>query len=260
MLLMFRFQHLALVGIRRILSRHSNSRSALRYWATPANSAVSFIKKQILWAPIGSVKHNREIRLSSVVNFGTLPTRLQALMLLCFLGSNVVYCTVMLDWELPRHQLIAEFRGRTGILAVVNMMPLFVFAGRNNPLIWILGFSFDTWNLIHRWVGRVVILESTCHIVAWTIVKVETSEEGWYAVWDITQKSPFVLNGFIVSSLFLVMFHRNHQLIMVLSRLDWRSSPFFSSLHQQSVMPLMRHSSIYTSRLQPSLYMVSSCT
>ncbi|KAF8473308.1 ferric reductase like transmembrane component-domain-containing protein [Kalaharituber pfeilii] len=192
-----RLHNLILVKTRQILLLHTNTREAFKYWATPAHWSISFTKKHILWAPVGRIKHNREIRLSSAISFGTLPTRLQAILLLVYFGSNAVYCTILLNWQLPRPQLIAEFRGRTGVLAVVNMVPLFLLAGRNNPLIWIFGISFDTWNLIHRWMGRVVALESTCHVVAWTINKVETSEHGWYSVWQIIQESQFVLTGLL---------------------------------------------------------------
>ena len=198
-LLLLRIHNIVFVKIRHILLLHTNTREALKYWATPANSTISFLKRHILWAPVGRIKHNREIRLSGAINVGTLPTRLQAILLLIYFGSNVAYCTVLLNWDLPRPQLIAEFRGRTGVLGVVNMVPLFLLAGRNNPLIWIFGIPFDTWNLIHRWMGRVVVLESTCHVVAWTVNKVETSEDGWHSVWEIIRNSPFVLSGLIVS-------------------------------------------------------------
>jgi len=46
------------------------------------------------------------------------------------------------------------------------MVPLFVLAGRNNPLIVWLRISFDTYNLIHRWLGRIVILEAVAHSLA----------------------------------------------------------------------------------------------
>jgi len=194
------------VKFRHILLLHTNTREALKYWATPANSTVSFVKRHILWAPVGKIKHNREIRLSNAVSFGTLPTRLQTILLTLYFTSNVVCCTIFLNWHLPRPQLIAEFRGRTGVLAVVNMVPLFLLAGRNNPLIWIFGVSFDTWNLIHRWLGRIVALESTCHITAWTINKVETSPTGWQGVFEKIRESHFILAGLIVSSACLFPF------------------------------------------------------
>lgn len=202
---LFRLQHIILSKTRQILLLHTNSREALRYWATPANRTVSFIKRHILWAPIGRIRHNREIQLSSVINFGTLPTRLQAVLLTVYFGSNIVYCTILLNWNLPRAQLLAEFRGRAGVLAVCNMVPLVLLAGRNNPLIWLFAISFDTWNLVHRWLGRIVVMESTCHVVAWTINKVETSEHGWYSVGEAIRDSQFILSGLIVRVWFVIV-------------------------------------------------------
>lgn len=198
-LILCRIHHLILVKVRKLFLLHTNTREALNYWATPENSTVSFIKRHILWAPIGRAKHNREIRLSTAINIGTLPTRLQFILLILYFTSNVIYCTLLLKWDNPRPELIAEFRGRTGVLAVVNMVPLFLLAGRNNPLIWLFGISFDTWNLCHRWLGRIVALESTCHITAWTINQVETNPQGWHSVWYKIQNSHFVLAGLIVS-------------------------------------------------------------
>ena len=47
-------------------------------------------------------------------------------------------------------------------------------AGRNNPLIKLLDVSFDTWNLLHRWLGRIVVLESLAHTICWMVGKVHT--------------------------------------------------------------------------------------
>ena len=63
-------------------------------------------------------------------------------------------------------------------MAVINMIPLFLLAGRNNPIIKLTGISFDTMNLIHRWFGRIVILEAIAHTVCWIANKVHTSKFG----------------------------------------------------------------------------------
>lgn len=41
----------------------------------------------------------------------------------------------------------------------MEQVPLFLFASRNNPLIKILDLSFDQFNLLHRWLGRIVTIE-----------------------------------------------------------------------------------------------------
>ena len=69
------------------------------------------------------------------------------------------------------------------------MIPLFILAGRNNPLIPLLRVSFDTYNLLHRWLGRIVVVESIVHISAWATNQV--SSDGWGSVSDVlsTHKS-----------------------------------------------------------------------
>lgn len=244
-LLLSHTHHLILVKARHILLLHANTREAWIYWAKPANSTISFLKRHILWAPIGRIKHNREIRLSTAINFGTLPTRLQAVLLTIYFASNVVYCTILLNWDLPKHQLIAEFRGRTGVLAVANLVPLFLLAGRNNPLIWLFGINFDTYNLIHRWLGRIVVMESTCHITAWTVNKVTTSPNGWLGVWEKIQESHFVLSGLIVSLSYRYILFGICYLFFVY-RLVSLSLPSCSIHHHPFAMLPTRHSCICT--------------
>lgn len=71
---------------------------------------------------------------------------------------------------------------------------MFLLAGRNNPLIPLLGISFDTYNLLHRWFGRIVILEAIAHTIA------HLAKGGWEEALPGIFKSPFLLWGFIVRS------------------------------------------------------------
>jgi hypothetical protein len=40
---------------------------------------------------------------------------------------------------------------------------LWLFGGRNNPFIWLTGWSFRTFNLFHRWVAKVIVVEAIIH-------------------------------------------------------------------------------------------------
>jgi hypothetical protein len=71
-------------------------------------------------------------------------------------------------------------------------------AARNNPLINWLNLPFDTFNLLHRWFGRIVVLEALAHTVAWMVSKV--SSAGWAAVKEEITESAFIMYGFIVST------------------------------------------------------------
>ncbi|MCJ1427989.1 hypothetical protein MMC29_005896 [Sticta canariensis] len=139
------------------------------FWSRDRTTYWPRVKKHILYAPLHRKRHNREIQLSRAINMGTLPSRLHIILLLLYLISNIVYCCI-LDYN--RHNkaaLLAEVRGRTGHLSVINMVPLIILAGRNNPLIPLLRVSFDTYNLFHRWIGRIVVLEAVAHTLAWAV-------------------------------------------------------------------------------------------
>ncbi len=92
-----------------------------RYFANPQDKWASF-KKHLLYAPVFSKRHNREFQLSSALNMGTLPTRFQLVFLAGYLGTNVAFCIVSIDWNQPLATYAKELRNRTGILAVVNMV------------------------------------------------------------------------------------------------------------------------------------------
>ncbi|KHO00235.1 ferric reductase [Metarhizium album ARSEF 1941] len=179
----------------RQVSAMSTPREKQGYWKTSQWSWMPGLKKHLTYAPLWNKRHNREFKLSSAVNVGTLPSRLHMLVILCYLGSNVAYMFV-LKWSIEnKYSLCAELRGRSGTLAVVNMVPLIIFAGRNNPLIPMLKISFDTYNLLHRWMGRIVVLEAVIHTIAWAIPAV--ADIGWKGVFQDALGAPFIASGFV---------------------------------------------------------------
>jgi hypothetical protein len=150
-------------------------------------------KKHMLYAPLGSKRHNREIKLSSAANMGTIPSRFHTILLSIYFLGNLSFMA-FLDYTRPnQYSIIAEIRGRSGVLAVVNMVALVIFAGRNNPLIPLLQISFDTYNLLHRWVGRIVVLEVIIHTIAWAVVK--HAATGWSGVFHMIGNDAFILWG-----------------------------------------------------------------
>lgn len=154
-----------------------------RYFATHRHEWVGWLKINVLYAPLWSVRHNRELQLSRAIDIGTLPTRFESFFLIGHIIGNIVYCTYLVGWSEDTSILLAEVRNRTGVMAVVNMVPLFLLAGRNNPLIQIMGVSFDSYNLIHRWLGRIVVIEALTHASCWIAAKVITGE--FYRIWQL---------------------------------------------------------------------------
>ena len=173
------------------------------YWKKTQWGGSPLLKKMLLYAPLWNKRHNREIRLSSAISVGTLPSRLHAVLLLVYLGSNMAYMFVLNWGEKNRYSFYAELRGRSGTLALVNMVPLIILATRNNPLISVLKVSFDTFNLLHRWMGRMVVIETIIHFIAWAVVQV--TDGGWKSVWDKITDDRFITSGVVGTAALLLI-------------------------------------------------------
>ncbi|KAI1659671.1 ferric reductase NAD binding domain-containing protein [Daldinia decipiens] len=173
-----------------------------RYFARPSTK-FAWIKKNLLYAPMFRKRHNREFQLSSAINVGTLPTRFQFLFLVGYFATNIAFCVIHIPFAESFADACKQLRNRSGTLAVANMIPLFLMASRNNPLIPLLGMSFDTFNLMHRWFGRIVALEAVCHTFSFWAASAATG--GWSKVLTTTVTVPFLLFGFLATIAFVVI-------------------------------------------------------
>ena len=178
--------------VRHVSAMSTTTREQQTYWAL--NRSIWWkIKKRMIYAPLWKKRHNREIRLSSALNMGTLPSRFHAILLVSYVLSNFIYMAI-LDYTQPdKYSIVAELRGRSGDLAVVNMIALVILVGRNNPLISLLQISFDTYNLLHRWMGRMIVFEALVHTAAWCYVK--HAATGWSGVGSMLAGDPFISWG-----------------------------------------------------------------
>lgn len=176
------------------------SNETQRYFAAPSVMFGRF-KKYFLDAPLFRTRHHREFKLSTAINAGTLPSRLQMAFLVGYFGTNVAFCVISINWSGTYKEVASEFRNRTGVLAVMNMLPLFLLAGRNNPFITFCGISFDTFNLIHRWFGRIVVLEAITHSFAFIASKVHST--GWSSLAATIKQSDMIMWGVVGTASFI---------------------------------------------------------
>jgi hypothetical protein len=146
-----------------------------KYWSKQ-NENYGIFKRYILDAPLFRKRHHREFRLSNAINIGTLPSRIQTIFLTSYVAMAVTLTVYGIDWSGKQSDVLDQVVMRTGCMAVMNMLPLFLLSSRNNPLIIWTGIPFDTYNLIHRWLGRIVVIEAVAHGVAWVIGKVQTGK------------------------------------------------------------------------------------
>lgn len=199
-----RAYHMFLHQLRQI-SCLDEKKGTQRYWAQNSSWWYPKLKRYIIYAPLFHKRHNREFQISSAIGMGTLPSRAHAMLLGAYCISNIVYCC-MLDYSQANYYAkLAELRGRTGFLAVANMCPLLLLAARNNPMIVLLRVSFDNMNLFHRWIGRMVVLESLVHTLAWAIVKYAAADHSFSGIGISVTTDPFIITGLVAVACMVVI-------------------------------------------------------
>lgn len=129
--------------------------------ATPFSARL---KKHLLYAPIWGNRHSREFRLFRRLHMGSPPLRVEVILLLVYIALNFTFVVVTVDWWTDFPRKMFQLKYAAGHLAVMNTPGLVLSAGRNNPLVPLLGLSFDTFNFMHRWVGRIVIANAVIHM------------------------------------------------------------------------------------------------
>lgn len=133
-------------------------------------------KRHVLYAPLFSTRHNRELQLMGRLHMGTIPLRLEVGVLLGYIALNIAFFFCLIDWPADFQEKMFQFKYAAGHLAVMNSPALVLSAGRNNPLIPLLGISFDAFNLLHRWIGRIMAVEAVVHMACVVAGKARLSE------------------------------------------------------------------------------------
>lgn len=172
-----------------------------QYFVRPSNDILSWLKEHLIYAPLFKVRHNREFRLWKNIHMGTVPSRFHSLLIFAMVSLNIILCLANVPYQ-NRDSAAKAIRKNTGTVATANFIPLVLMAGRNNPLIRALHVPFDTWMLLHRWLGRIVVLESLVHTMTWGISYAEA--ENWRTVFAALVGGSFLRDGFIVSACLLL--------------------------------------------------------
>jgi hypothetical protein len=90
-------------------------------------------------------------------------------------GYKTLYPDRIEQWYTSRYQeLMAYFMWRTGVLAFCQMPILFLFATRNNILLWLTNWSYSTYMLLHRWTARFFLLQTLLHSIIALVLYVNT--------------------------------------------------------------------------------------
>jgi hypothetical protein len=118
-------------------------------------------------------------------NIGYIPSRILSIIIGVFVVMNVIISSVSFrsfspnTWFASNQFEMCEYVGnRTGTLSLVNMSLAILFAGRNNILIAVTGWSQTTFLTLHRWTARVAALQAVVHSITYTVAYFEPGSGG----------------------------------------------------------------------------------
>lgn len=192
----------------RHLASLSNGGSQ-RYFSL-ASPAMSWLKDHVLYAPLWHHRRATELKITQRINLGSVPTRFQTVLIAALVAVNIFSCVYNIPWSDPALQVLPILRNRTGTLSVGNLIPIMVMATVKNPLISLLDISYDTFNLMHRWLGRLSIFQGIAHTLCYVIGKVK--KQGWEGMEQSVQHKA-IWTGLVATVGFTVLFLQAPKLV-----------------------------------------------
>lgn len=128
-----------------------------------------------------------------------MPQRIESLIVLGYVIFSVITDFVCIWPYYPNTRLTddfsqwAKFIGRrSGYVSLGAYDLLLLFAGRNNFWMWITGWPLDTFNMYHRWAGRVATFHIMVHSIAYGVLGIKNLAAP-FMVWGIAGTILFCL-------------------------------------------------------------------
>ncbi|KAK4113007.1 hypothetical protein N656DRAFT_637864 [Canariomyces notabilis] len=114
----------------------------------------------------------RRHREPAAPGMGIIPTRGQALYIALISILNLVFLLAPYVAHHPQStfpslaaQTLSVMGNRAGVMAMGNCVALFLFAARNNVLLWVTDWSCGTYLLLHRWLGYWAVFHTVLHSI-----------------------------------------------------------------------------------------------
>lgn len=153
---------------------------------------------------------------------GCLPTRVQSLTVVGYWCLIFIFPCIGYKFETPTEgnshtdQLRSFLAVRLGIMAVSQTPLIFLFAGRNNFLTWLTGWSFDTFNVYHRWIGRGMVALAISHGVTFTVAVGSVLPAAYKRHWFYCGVMAVISASFMILFAISAIRHRFYELFLVI--------------------------------------------
>ncbi|KAJ6444494.1 EVI5-like protein [Purpureocillium lavendulum] len=120
-----------------------------------------------------------------VLKLAMIPTRGQAIFIIYIIFVNVLANCLGFHLRTPNawfpdksYEITRYIANRAGALSFANLPLVFLYGGRNNPLLWLTNWSYATYLLAHRWIATIVALQVALHSAMWLQIMVKQNSYG----------------------------------------------------------------------------------
>lgn len=135
------------------------------------NRVIRTWRVKISGAPLFGHRHAEPLPLLGRFVSLKLPLRGESMLLTALLIVNLVPVVAFyrpfrrnnLYWSDAFVEIGRYLADRSGIIATAQFPPLILLSGRNNPVTWATGTSFETCMLYHRWFARLIFVQVLVH-------------------------------------------------------------------------------------------------
>ncbi|CAH2353395.1 ferric/cupric reductase transmembrane component 2 [[Candida] railenensis] len=141
-------------------------------WCTGPIS--NFWRANVTLPALGGKHKDKEVTYLRFIKF-LVPSRLESVVIFGFILVTTLVNAINYHWsegdpEWPtRKEAMWRYSAdRTGIVSVILMPLLILFAGRNNFLLWLTGWNYATFITYHRWLSRVTLVLVIVHSAVYT--------------------------------------------------------------------------------------------
>lgn len=137
--------------------------SLLRFLPWPASWVARFNAYLVNPPAVGS-QHS-----TPVWGLGIMPTRGQALFIAYFWLINIFLSALGYEilpglfYDSQSYEVQTYLANRFGVLSFAHLPLVFLYAGRNNILLWLTNWSHSTFLLMHRWAAFLCMLHAVLH-------------------------------------------------------------------------------------------------
>ena len=106
----------------------------------------------------------------------SIPTRAQSLVVMLYMLFVVILLCADYDlflenmrWKRIMVQRVRYLSDRAGIMAFSQLPLIILFAGRNNILLWVTGWNYQTFSIYHKWIARITWFLALTHAVGYSV-------------------------------------------------------------------------------------------